>query len=155
MANAARDITVQFRDRANSQLAGTAAVQFDGDEIQTGALEKWFELRVLGRVSNQPASGTFRAGEEWLFQVDCYAHAGPSDSTSVGSVTTVWELADKVYAAFERHKLSVLDWDTSGGGSAVGTLHFGRMTAERVLSGVAGQTYMRVACTIPATFCPA
>ena len=155
MANEARDITVQFSDRANSQLAGTASIQFDGDELQTDALESWFELRVLGRVSNQPANGTFRAGEEWLFQIDCYAHAGASDPSSAGSVNTVWELADKVYGAFERHKLSVLNWDTSGGGSSVGTLQFGRMEAERVPSGLAGQTYMRVACTLPATFCPA
>jgi len=157
VANEHRDVTLQFSDRANSQLAATASIQFDGDELQTSALEKWFELRVLGHVGNQPANGTFRGGEEWMFQVDCYAHAGMSDPTSVGSVNTVWELVDKVYAAFDRLKLSVVDWDTSGGGSAVGTLQFGRMEADRVRTSMdmAGQTYMRVACTLLATFSPA
>lgn len=154
MADEARNIAVQVNQQAKSNLESTATVIYDGDEVDTEALEKWFEVLTLGKPTNLPANGSFRAGEEWMVQIDCYAHAGRHD-LGEGNVYTAWELADAVYAAFDRQEVSVLDWDTSGGGSAVGTLHFGRIEADRVPPGDRSRDLMRVACTCSATFTPA
>lgn len=154
MADEYQNPSIQFNKQAFDQLTSTATVVYDGDPIDTSGLEKWFELSILGTPVKPPRNGTSRGGEEWLFQVDCYAHAQRIDSSGAASVNTVWQMVDAVYAAFDRLDVSVLDWDTAGGGSAVGTLMFGQVTADRVRPHTAGRGLMRVACTVPGHFVP-
>ena len=103
VADDTRNVKLSIEDRADSQLAATAAIHWQGAAFNQGAVDEWFQPRLLG-FTGAAARNTART-ELWTLSVNCFANTGAGKSKD-----RVWQLADLVITAFEDFALPVKDW---------------------------------------------
>jgi len=145
MANDHKNVLQQFNDRAKTQLAGTAAMAFDGRPIDTEGLEKWYRVSFLG-MAPQPVMGSSARVEDWLWQVDCFALV---DHKRTG-VYKATELADTAVTAFARTNVDVLDWTEATPTTVLAKLEFLWPEVDHLPPSAAEPRLMRSVVTVHA-----
>lgn len=145
MANEHKNVLQQFNDRVQNQLAGTAAVAYDGRPIDTEGLEKWYRVSFLG-MTPRPANGADARYEDWLWQIECVALV---DHARVG-VYDATELVDTAIAAFSRTTVNVLDWTESTPTTVLAKMELLWPEVDHLPPSAAEPRLMRSVVTVPA-----
>jgi hypothetical protein len=110
VANETKYVKVAFEQRVDDQLGPDVALQWDGVDFDESAVTEWVRVNAPG-YSPIAESGTQQGvrRELWTFSFSVFTRTG-GDS---GGQTThrANEIVDLIKAAFDRHTLSVLNYD--------------------------------------------